>query len=71
MNGIIDSMDMSLNKLQEMVKDKDIWCAAAYGVTKSQPRLSDWTTTRAKISYSFILLHFKMSTCGHDRVTTT
>ena len=72
LDGIIDSMDMSLNKLQETVKGTDVWCAAAHGVTKSQPQQSNWTaTTRAKISHSFILLHLKMSTCGHDRVTIT
>ena len=45
LDGIIDSMDMSLSKLQEMVKDRKACYAAVYGVTKSWARLSDWTIT--------------------------
>ena len=40
LDGIIDSMDMSLRKLQEIVKDREAWHAALHGVTKSQTRLS-------------------------------
>ena len=43
LNGITDSMDMSLSKLREMVKHRETSCAAVHGVTKSQTWLSDWT----------------------------
>ena len=57
LDGIIDSMDMSLSKLQETVKDREAWSAAVRGVAKSWTKLSD-RTTRALEGFFLPLLGF-------------
>ena len=50
---VIDSMDMNLNKLQEIVKDRDAWCAAVHGVAEGWTWLSNWTTTKCSLNTFF------------------
>ena len=49
LDGITDSMDMSLSKLREIVKDWQAWHAVVHGAVKSQTRLSAWTTTNSHV----------------------
>ena len=49
LDGITDSMDMILSKLQELVKDREVWHAVVHGVTKNQTQLITWTELKLKL----------------------
>ena len=62
--ALLNSMDMSLNKFWEIVKDREAWCAAVHGIAKSWTRLRDWTTTTF-IHNGILLSHKKVTKWYH------
>ena len=66
LDSITDSMDINLSKLQETVKDREVWCAAVHGITKSWAQLCDWTTNSAQgFPFTHILYNIIIS-CFFD-----
>ena len=71
-DGITNSMNLSLSKLWEIVKDREAWCAAVHGVAKSQIWLRDWTTLtrgsrRLTVGVQWTVVHMQ---CGWSRAVS-
>ena len=64
LDGITDSMDIGLDRFQDMVMDREAWRAAVHGVAKSWTRLSDWTELRQFLHYLLKSLSWSMITCN-------
>ena len=66
LDGITDSMDISLSELQELVMDRQAWCAAIHGVSKSWTRLSDWT----ELIHRTVAFFFPQGECAGAHIDT-
>ena len=67
LNGITDSVDMSLSKLQKMVKDGEVWCAAVLEAANSHTWLTHWTTTKNFCSFCLAFLLGRKAGVGHSQ----
>ena len=66
LDGIIDSMDMGLGKLWKLVKDRESWRAAVYGISKSWTRLRDWTELNWTVNIHVVTPYYKTCTIQHS-----
>ena len=69
LEAITDSMDMSLSKLQEIVKDREAWHAVVHGVAKSWTQFGDWTTTNSLMKLS--KFNLSCSNCSYFFIEVT